>query len=230
MNFNITRSKEYELIGRLTSEYIRLFGLRCRYYVTDKLGSNKILGENSRISYDPKKSYEIYIAPSNTENWDGGSVFSSFGFQNQETLVGFISVDDIKKIHPKIFKKEGRDFDSILGDIVIFDSGKIMEVTSFSPYSEGSMNNLYAYSDDKNVYKITLRTHIDQNDDITELKSLADEDIEIKEDLVKVENLEEIFGLQEEDRKEQKTTRIGKKQTSSSQDFGYNSDDVFGGF
>ena len=133
MNFNITRSKEYELIGRLTSEYIRLFGLRCRYYVTDKLGSNKILGENSRISYDPKKSYEIYIAPSNTENWDGGSVFNSFGFQNQETLVGFISVDDIKKIHPKIFKKEGRDFDSILGDIVIFDSGKIMEVTSFSP-------------------------------------------------------------------------------------------------
>ena len=40
----------------------------------------------------------------------------------------------------------------------------------------------------------------------------------------------EIFGLQEEDRKEQKTTKIGKKQTSSSQDFGYNSDDVFGGF
>ena len=50
MNFNLTRSKEYELIGRITSEYIRLFGLRCRYYVTDKLGSNKILGENSRIS------------------------------------------------------------------------------------------------------------------------------------------------------------------------------------
>ena len=96
MNFNLTRSKEYELIGRITSEYIRLFGLRCRYYVTDKLGSNKILGENSRISYNPKKSYEIYIAPSNTENWDGGSVFNSFGFQK---TIQIFSQKDVIIIH-----------------------------------------------------------------------------------------------------------------------------------
>ena len=60
------------------------------------------------------------------------------------------------------------------------------------------------YSDRKNAYKLTLKTHIDNNDDISSLKAEQSEEYE------KIENLEEIFELDIEQTKTQKENKKDK--------------------
>ena len=205
MNFNISKKPEYNLFRKNTKELINLYGIEVTYFVTEKIHQNHILGENHRISLDPEKSFKIFLAPDATENWGGMNAFSSFGFQNLESLVTIISADDMERIHPNIVNLEGSNFDFIIGDIVIFDSGKIMEVSMISPLVEGN-NNLFGYSDRKNAYKLTLKTHIDNNDDVSSLKAEQSEEYE------KIENLEEIFEL---DIQQTKTQKENKKDKNS---------------
>lgn len=214
MNFNVSKKPEYDLFRSNTKELISLYGIEVSYFITDKLNKNEILGEHSRISYDTKKAHKIFVAPDNTENWGGMSAFTPFGLQNSESLVVIISGDDMEKLHPNIVFLEGTNYDNIIGDIVIFDSGKIMEVSMISPLVEGN-NNLFSYSDKKNAYKLTLKTHIDYNDEISDVKNEEHEEYE------KIEELEKIFELDIEQSKIQKSKKEPKLENSN-----YNS--VFG--
>ena len=102
MNFNISKKPEYNLFRKNTKELINLYGIEVTYFVTEKINQNHILGENHRISLDPDKAFKIFLAPDATENWGGMNAFSSFGFQNLESLVTIISADDMERIHPNI--------------------------------------------------------------------------------------------------------------------------------
>ena len=200
MNFNISNSPEYSLYGQLSDELINLYGIKCRYCVTDRIEVDEILGEHSRLSVDDKKTFDIFLLPSETENYGGDFSLSVFGLSNNETLTAFISASTMKKIHPKIVEDVGTNFDYILGDLIVFQSGKIMEISGFSPYVEG-INNLFVYNDNKNLYKLTLRTYIgnsiEKNTDETSLESVS------------IENLEKIFDIDEEI--EQKQDEIAKQ-------------------
>lgn len=210
MNFNITKKPEYNLFRKQTKEFINLYGVEVTYCVTDKENKNLILGEHSRIAFNPEKMFKIYLAPDATENWGGLNSFSSFGFQNLESLVAIISADDMEMIHPDIVNLKGQNQDFIIQDLVIFDSGKIMEVTMMSPIVEGQ-NNLFVYSDSKNAYKLTLKTFIDNNTDT----GLIKEDPEHKEQYEKIENLEEIFELNLNQTEEIKKNKIDKNTKKS---------------
>ena len=193
MNFNISNSPEYSLYGQLSDELINLYGIKCRYCVTDRIEIDEILGEHSRLSVDDKKTFDIFLLPSETENYGGDFSLSVFGLSNNETLTAFISASTMKKIHPKIVEDVGTNFDYILGDLIVFQSGKIMEISGFSPYVEG-INNLFVYNDNKNLYKVTLRTYIGNS-----IEKNTDDSLES----VSIENLEKIFDIDEEIEKKQ---------------------------
>ena len=78
-----------------------------------------------------------------------------------------------------------------------------MEISGFSPYVEG-INNLFVYNDNKNLYKVTLRTYIgntiEKNTDETSLESVS------------IENLEKIFDIDEEiEEKQEEVAKQPKK-------------------
>ena len=79
MNFNISNSPEYSLYGQLSDELINLYGIKCRYCVTDRIEIDEILGEHSRLSIDDKKTFDIFLLPSETENYGGDFSLSVFG-------------------------------------------------------------------------------------------------------------------------------------------------------
>lgn len=187
MNFNLSKSPEYNLYGQASEELINLYGIRCYYGVSERIHVDDILGEHLRLSLNDNNLHEIYILPQETENFSGDIQLSVFGIQNNESLTAFISNSTMRKIHPNIVNHKGTNFDFILGDLVIFESGRIMEVSGFTPFVEGSVNNLFVYNDNKNIYKITLKTYIGNTIERSELDS--------PEPLEKIDNLEEIFEL-----------------------------------
>lgn len=192
MNFNLTHSPEYSLYGSLSDELINLYGIQCRYCVTDRIEVDEVLGEHSRLGIDESKSFDIFLLPSETENFGGDIQLGVFGLLNNETLTAFVSGSTMKKIHPNIVNDEGTNFDYILGDLVVFQSGRIMEVSGFSPYVEGSVNNLFVYNDPKNIYRINLRTYIGNSIEKNNYNNTNSLELE------SLENLEEIFELDKE--------------------------------
>ena len=198
MNFNLSHSPEYSLYGSLSAELINLYGIKCRYCVTDRIEVDDVLGEHTRLGIDDKKAFDIFLLPSETENFGGDVQLNVFGLFNNESLTAFVSAETMKKIHPNIVTDAGTNFDYILGDLVVFESGRIMEVSGFSPYVEGSVNNLFVYNDNKNIYRITLKTYLGnnlENNNIIESNS----NLEIEA----IENLEEIFELDKDVKEKQ---------------------------
>lgn len=198
MNFNLSHSPEYSLYGSLSAELINLYGIKCRYCVTDRIEVDDVLGEHARLGIDDKKAFDIFLLPSETENFGGDVQLNVFGLFNNESLTAFVSAETMKKIHPNIVTDTGTNFDYILGDLVVFESGRIMEVSGFSPYVEGSVNNLFVYNDNKNIYRITLKTYLGnnlENNNIIESSS----NLEIEA----IENLEEIFELDKDVKEKQ---------------------------
>ena len=198
MNFNLSHSPEYSLYGSLSAELINLYGIKCRYCVTDRIEVDDVLGEHARLGIDDKKAFDIFLLPSETENFGGDVQLNVFGLFNNESLTAFVSAETMKKIHPNIVTDTGTNFDYILGDLVVFESGRIMEVSGFSPYVEGSVNNLFVYNDNKNIYKITLKTYLGnnlENNNIIESSS----NLEIEA----IEHLEEIFELDKDVKEKQ---------------------------
>lgn len=205
MNFNLSHSPEYSLYGSLSEELINLYGIQCKYFVTDRIEVDEILGEHARLSIDETRAFEIFLLPSETENFGGDVQLSVFGLFNNESLTAFVSGNTMKKIHPNIVTDTGTNFDYILGDLVIFQSGRIMEVSGFSPYVEGSVNNLFVYNDNKNLYRINLKTYIGNNlENNNFIKESSKLEIEA------VENLEEIFELDKEKKETQEEVAASK--------------------
>lgn len=191
MNFNLSNSPEYKLYGQISDELINLYGIQCRYCVTERIEVDDILGEHQRLGVDDNSVFEIFLLPSETDNYGGDIQLGVFGMLNNESLTGFVSSSTMKKIHPNIVNDVGTNFDYILGDLVIFQSGKVMEVSAFSPYVEGSINNLFVYNDDKNIYRITLKTYIGNN--IEDNNFVEDEKYNSN-----IEELEKILEIDEE--------------------------------
>lgn len=221
MNFNLTHSPEYKLYASMTNEIISLYGVECSYCVAERIHKDEIFGEHQRIGIDSKDTYKIKILPQEMDNWSGESVMNAFGLNNNESMTCFISKETMLKIHPNIVTENGYNYDFIIGDLVIFPSGKIMEVSMISPLAEATLNNLFVYDDEKNVYKLTLKTFVGAPIDKTEADSYEYE---------KVENLEEIFELDKErtTQQDEHSTKVGKvsnKRSVTKKD-GYN--DVFG--
>lgn len=201
MNFNISSKPEYNLYRDTSDEFIRLYGLECNYIITTKQNKDFIFGEYSHLKVDGDKVFKISLKLSNDETFGNGNMFSKFGLQNLDTTEAIISSKTMDTIHPNISNLNGSGWDEIIGNLIVFPSGKIMEVTSFNPEVQG-INNLFPYSDKKNVYQLTLKQYVNNRDEIAQ---------EVKDEMPSFTNLEEIFGVDIEKKENIETNELNKR-------------------
>jgi len=208
INFNFSTddstNPEYELFRSTTEELINLYGIKIKYIITEKINQDNIFGEHSHIRVDNENVHEFFAKPEETDQWGGeGDLFSKFGLQNLDTMNIYVSRTDMEKVHPEIVQRDGRATIENLphGNLVVFDSNKIMEVTDMKLSSDTfGNNNVYDSNLAKNVYKLTLKTYIANRDDYTDAEDISNSDEVEYEDFG---NLESIFGAEEENRNEQ---------------------------
>ena len=197
MNFNFNENRqldsEYKLARDTSAELINLYGVPISYIITEKVNQDDIFGENSHIKPDNEKIFNIFALPEETENWAGESdLFSKFGLQNMDTIVLYLSRTDAEQIHPELANREGRAEVNNLpnGNLVVFESGKIMEITDFELFVLGK-NNIWTSKREKNVYKIILKTYFYNQDDMS---SLDHTEVKGQDEYSDFGNLESIFG------------------------------------
>jgi len=208
INFNYSTDnsldKEYELARNMVAEVINIYGIRIKYIITEKVNQDDIFGEFSHIKVDNTNVHEFFVKPEETDQWGGeGDLFSKFGLQNLDTISVFVSREDMEKIHPEIVQREGKTTIENLphGNLVVFDSNKIMEVTDMKLAGDfGGRNNVYDSNLTKNVYKLTLKTYIANRDDYSAAEDISNSDEVEYEDFG---NLDSIFNGEEENREEQ---------------------------
>jgi len=209
INFNYSTddstNPEYELFRSTTEELINMYGIKIKYLITKKINPDHIFGEHSHIKIDNDSVHEFFAKPEETEQWGGdGDLYSKFGLQNLDTMNIFVSRTDMEKIHPEITLREGRvSIDNLPhGNLVVFDSNKIMEVTEMKLSSDTfGNNNIYDSNLSKNVYKLVLKSYIANRDDYTEAEDISNSDEVPYEDFG---NLDAIFNSEEENKEEQK--------------------------
>lgn len=198
MNFNFnddpTHDNEYLLFRSTSEELINLYGVPIKYLITEKINQDRILGEHSHIKIDNEAVYTMFALPSATDMWEGDpALFSKFGLQNLDSISLFISRTKMEEIHPEIVNREGKATVDNLpnGNLVVFGSNKIMEVTNFElSTTEHGNNNVFTSDRDKNVYKLTLKTYIANHNDTRQADGISESDKFEYEDFG---NLEAIF-------------------------------------
>jgi len=208
MNFNYStdgsHNSEYDLFRSTTEEMINLYGIKIKYIITEKVNQDTIFGEHSHLRIDNENVHEFFAKPEETSQWEGdNSLYSKFGLQNMDTMNIFVSRTDMEKIHPEIVNREGKATVDNLphGNLVSFDSNKLMEVTEMRLTSDTfGNNNVFDSNLTKNVYKLTLKSYIANRDDYSTADDISNSDEVDYEDFG---NLESIFNNEEENKEEQ---------------------------
>lgn len=183
MNFNFTHKNEYVLNVNLIDEAIRLYGIDAKILVTDKNNVDiEVFGDWSSVKTDNKNIFDVHLLPSNADDLDRGNyMFSDFGLNIQDSCEVFISAKEVSKYN--------LDMHTMLSSLVIFPSNKVMEITNVEWQVPG-INNLWAYSDAKSAYKLTLRAYefklhdfegnMNNSDLVNTLETESKEDTEIQ--------------------------------------------------
>jgi len=199
MNFNQgnTNNNEYMLFRSQTEELINLYGVPVTYINVVKENQDKVFGEHSHIK--TTDTHELYMLPEDPQGWEGdGGLFSSFGLENLDSVTLFVSRNDMEKIHPALTDNESGELqvnDIPNGSLCVFESDRIMEVTSFKLHAEGA-NNIYTSKLGKNVYKLVMTTYMPNGDNVSSVD-------DVQEDYESFGDLDKIFGKIAEDKVEQ---------------------------
>ena len=215
MNFNYStdgsHNNEYDLFGSTTEEFINLYGIKIKYLITEKINQDDIFGEHSHIKIDNENVHEFFAKPEETSSWEGDSnLYSKFGLQNLDTMNIFVSRRDMERIHPEIVQRDGKATIENLphGNLVSFDSNKLMEVTEMKLQSDSfGNNNIFDSNLTKNVFKLTLKSYIANRDDYSKADDISNSDEVDYEDFG---NLESIFNGEDEN-KETQTLRAEER-------------------
>lgn len=152
MNFNFTHSNEYSLNNSLICECIKLYGIEAKLLKTEKINLDKeVFGDWSSIKTNSSDVFTIHLLPDNAENFDFSNYqFGDFGFLNTEQTSVYCSAQECLKL--------GFDTNSLMSSLVVLPSNKVMEITNIEILNPG-VNNLWAYSDAKCVFKLSLNTY-----------------------------------------------------------------------
>lgn len=152
MNFNFTHSNEYLLNIDLIDEFISLYGTDVKLLITEKKNlDHTVFGDWSSIRTNNKDVFDVYVYPENTDAYESsGYRFGDFGFISTDNATVFISIKTVSKCKLNI--------EQLMSSLIIFPSNKIMEITDVE-FQVPNINNLWAYSDQKSCYKLSLRTY-----------------------------------------------------------------------
>lgn len=177
-NFNFSHSAEYDLNIKLIDEFIRLYGIECRLLLSKKQNIDPVVfGDWSSIKTNKTDVFDIHIYSESADNFERDSYqFTDFGFNISDTMAGYISIVEANQYNLTIEK--------FISSLILLPSNKFLEVTDVE-YQVPGMNNLWAYSDRKSAYKLTLRTyefklhdHLDQSSAISTMEVESVDDIE----------------------------------------------------
>jgi hypothetical protein len=184
MSWNLNNKQpEYHLVGSLTDELTKIFGLEVTYIKTDRQNRDEVLGDIINMSSKKDNTYKIYMYPENTASFNNrGDLLSKFGLMNFDTINLFVSSLEMQKVYSvdAVF--------SAVGDLILLPSDKILEITSIEHQVPG-LNNLYTYGNQKNVYLLRC-THYTYNMDNIEQVDSGD---------IQVPNLDALFDISHQD-------------------------------
>lgn len=152
LNLNFTHKNEYVLHNSISCECIRLYGIEAKLLKTKKLNlDHEVFGDWSSIKTDGSNIFDIHILPDNSDNFDFAEfAFGEFGFTNTETCSVYISAQECMKL--------GFGINELVSSLVVLPSNKVMEITNAEVLAPG-INNLWAYSDSKSIFKLVLNTY-----------------------------------------------------------------------
>ena len=181
-NFNLKKG-EYKLYGSVTRELINLYGFPITWVKTKLLGHDIVL--NDIQNYGTDKVVQVMVYPLNPEafNEHMDSLFNKFGLFSIDSMDLCISKTDVLKICDE------SSIPSLVGDIIILESGKYLEVTGIESQVIGA-NNQFVKNFDKNVYQVHCKSYNYNYDELPTQSSLGQTDPGIDD-----KNLEQIFGI-----------------------------------
>ena len=182
VNFNFSHKNEYQLNINLIDEFIRLYGIECKLLITEKKNTDPIVfGDWSNIKTNNKDIFDVHIYSENADSFERQEYqFTEFGFNTLDNMSGFISIKEAKRFN--------LDMEKLLSSLIILPSNKILEITDCE-YQVPGINNLWAYSDVKSAFKLTLRTYeIKLHDNFEPYSNV---------NTVEVDNLDDIDGVVE---------------------------------
>ena len=145
-------SNEYQLFKDQTAEVIDMYGLGIQYVKSENQNIDKIFGEftHKKLTHDGVLN-NIMVLPENSEDFDMlGNTFSKFGFIQTEMFNCYISSNTAEKIGYENFRVEA------VGDIIVLPNNKKFEITFVEHEVQGN-NNMFPYSNQKNVYMLKAK-------------------------------------------------------------------------
>lgn len=166
------KPNEYNLSGKLTAEFIDIYGLEVSYVKTEKVNPDVILGEFTHLRANDNDVFRVNVYPENTAGFDNNNdILSKFGILNFDSINLFISSTSMGRLYPDGFVQKGH------GDIIALPSGKVFEITDIESQVMG-LNNMYTYDNQKNVFMLKCKPFNYNRDEIItsdiNLGSLAD--------------------------------------------------------
>lgn len=200
-NFN-NRTNEYTLSGNLTSELIDLYGLEVSYIKTQKVNSIRTLSEYQYLRADNDSVFKVSVYPENTGGYDNqNDLLSKFGMMMFDNISMYIS----KKTFSTVF--EDLEFQKGVGDLIVMPSKQIFEIADVESQVPG-INNMFLYSNQKNVYLLKLKPYnfnqdqinITNDDAIPDFSAIFDNSIREEEKLIQetssksIKQLDPVFG------------------------------------
>ena len=191
------KPREYELSGRLTAEFIDIYGLSVDYIVTEKVSQDLVLGEFTHMRADNDSVFRVSVYPENTAGFDNqNDLLSKFGILNFDSVNLFISSAKMALVHP-----DG-NYQKAHGDIIVLPSGKFFEITDVENQVMG-LNNMFTYSNQKNVYLLKCKPYNYNRDELNVSNLSSDLDLG---------NLDSIFDMEqqvlEKEATEEQSTKV----------------------
>ena len=151
-NFNYSKKPEYALHEGMINEVIHLYGIPVKFLKTAKINlDDHVFGDYSHMKTDSKEIYDMYVLPENPEGLDIANYnFTEFGFNLFENSAVFVSPADIKTT--------GLEPQNVVGHLLVFPNNKVLEIVNLDWMPVG-VNNLFAFADEKSVFKLSLKAH-----------------------------------------------------------------------
>lgn len=199
-NFN-NKPIEYALSNKLTAEMIDIYGLEVSYVKTEKVNPDLVLGEFTHLRADDSSVFRVNVYPENTAGFDNNNdILSKFGILNFDSINLFISSVSMNVLYPNGDVQKGH------GDVIALPSGKVFEITDIESQVQG-INNMYTYSNQKNVYMLKCKPFNYNRDEIIttdiNLASLADafdleqeaiDKVAVEQQSTKYHDADDVFG------------------------------------
>jgi len=173
-NLNRTQSADYTLKNNHINELIKIYGVEADFIFTEKVNADKVLMDFSHMKSD-KNTLKILLLPEESENWGGSSQWDAFGLNNLRTMSFFISSKTINEMFDKYSVSNYKEY---INSLVVLPNKSFLEITDIEAEVDG-INNLYTYSDEKSVYRVTAKAYTHNKQDEIEHSSTDTEAITI---------------------------------------------------